>query len=286
MAYENFIPTVWAEAINRELERLSVFAEDCNREYEGEIKNRGESVKILGIGKPTITTTTKASKDDALADPETIEDTSAILYINQLSTFNYKVGDIDKAQSVGNIMDVLSKETSEGLSCAQDKYIASFAADSSVTKLFGSTPKKVVCGTAGEGEENVLYMLDSALEKLYENDVSTNTEIVVTVPPRFYTLFKREYADKDTDNSKILKNGKVGMYGNITVKMSNNVHRENNSIDHIMIRTKRAIAFVNALTHTEAYRPEKLFADAVKGYNLFDAKVVRPKEMIDINVTY
>lgn len=285
MAYENFIPTVWAEAINRELERLSVFAEDCNREYEGEIKNRGESVKILGIGKPTITTTTKASKNDALADPETIEDTSAILYINQLSTFNYKVGDIDKAQSVGNIMDVLSKETSEGLSCAQDKHIASLAADSSVTRLFGSTPKKVVCGSAGEGEENVLYMLDSALEKLYENDVSTNTEIVVTVPPRFYTLFKREYADKDTDNSKILKNGKVGMYGNITVKMSNNIYRVED-VDHIMIRTKRAIAFVNALTHTEAYRPEKLFADAVKGYNLFDAKVVRPKEMVDINVTY
>lgn len=284
MAYSNFIPTVWSEAINRELERLCVFAEDCNREYEGEVKKRGESVRILGVGKPTITTSGKASRNEKLGDPETVEDTSSLLYINQLSTFNYQVGDIDKAQSVGNVMDVLSKETSEGLAGVQDRYIASFANDSSVSKLF-TAPKKLVSDTATEGEINVLYAIDEALEKLYENDVSTNTEIVLTVPPRFYTLFKRAYIDKDTDNSKILKNGRVGMYGNVTVKMSNNVLRLN-SVDHIMLRTRRAIAFVNAMTHTEPYRPEKLFADAVKGYNLFDAKVVRPKEMIDINVTY
>ena len=38
MAYSNFIPEIWAEAINRELERLCVFAEDCNRQYEGNQK--------------------------------------------------------------------------------------------------------------------------------------------------------------------------------------------------------------------------------------------------------
>ena len=53
-----------------------------------------------------------------------------------------------------------------------------------------------------------------------------------------------------------------------------------------MIRTQRAIAFAKPLTHTEAYRPEKKFADAVKGFILFDAKVVRPKEIININVKY
>ena len=84
-----------------------------------------------------------------------------------------------------------------------------------------------------------------------------------------------------------LKNGKIGMYGNVTVKLSNNVAKtEGGDVDNIMIRTKRAIAFVNPLTHTEAYRPEKSFADAVKGYALFDGKVVRPKEIININVKY
>ena len=31
MSYTNFIPTVWAENINRELERNCVFVENCNR---------------------------------------------------------------------------------------------------------------------------------------------------------------------------------------------------------------------------------------------------------------
>ena len=85
----------------------------------------------------------------------------------------------------------------------------------------------------------------------------------------------------------MLKNGKVAKYGNVTVKMSNNVKRtSDDAVDNIMIRTKRAIAYAKPLTHTEPYRPEKKFADAVKGFILFDAKVVRPKEVININVKY
>lgn len=283
MAYENFIPTVWNESIDRELDRLCVFAEDCNRQYEGKVKEKGESVKILGVGKPTIRSIAKSARNNDIEGPEEIEDTSVILQINQIRYFNYMVGDIDKAQmSPSGIMDALATETSEELASSMDSYIASKVADSNVKKLT-ATPTRVT-------EENVLDILDDALQLLYENDVKPSTEIVVTVTPRFYKLFKRAYAGKDTNNSGILKNGKVGMYGNATVKMSNNVFKSQTSVandtDNIMIRTKRAVAFVKALTHTEPYRPEKKFADAVKGFVLFDAKVVRPKEMINVNVTY
>ena len=125
MAYENFIPTVWAEAINRELERACVFAENTNREYEGKVAKMGDSVRILGVGKPTITRTT--GKDIVLSDPETVEDTSVTLNINQIAYFNYKVDDIDKRQAVGGVMDALSKETSEGLANEMDRYIADMA---------------------------------------------------------------------------------------------------------------------------------------------------------------
>ena len=56
MAYKNFIPEIWAETINRDLERMHVFAADCNREYEGSVAKKGDSVRILGVGSPTITT--------------------------------------------------------------------------------------------------------------------------------------------------------------------------------------------------------------------------------------
>ena len=283
MAYENFIPTVWNESIDRELERICVFAEDCNRQYEGKVKEKGESVKILGVGKPTIRSIAKSARNNDIEGPEEIEDTSVIMQINQIRYFNYMVGDIDKAQmSPSGIMDALATETSEELASAVDDYIASKATDGNVKKL-ADTPQKVTV-------DNVLQILDDAIQKLYENGVKPTTEIVVTVTPRFYTIFRRAYANKDTNNSQILKNGKVGMYGNVTVKMSNNVYKSKTTADgdtdNIMMRTKRAVAFAKPLTHTEAYRPEKKFADAVKGFILFDAKVVRPKEMININVTY
>jgi hypothetical protein len=53
-----------------------------------------------------------------------------------------------------------------------------------------------------------------------------------------------------------------------------------------MIRTKRAIAYAQPMTFTKAYEPEKKFVDAVKGFILFGGKIVRPREMLNINVKY
>ena len=285
MAYEKFIPEVWNESILRNLERLCVFAEDCNRQYEGDVKGPGDTVHILGAATPNIKSINRSAANSDIGAPEELEGTDDILTVNQMAYYNYMVGDIDKAQAVPALMDSLTAETSEGIANVIDRYIASFAKDAKVTSLYNAAP--VVSAEKTEGGIYVLKVLDDAIQKLYENDVKQNTEIVVTVTPRFYTLFKQAYIDKDTNNSGILKNGKVGMYGNVTVKLSNNVHTtDDGATDNIMIRTKRAIAFVNPLTHTEAYRPEKMFADAVKGFTLYDAKVVRKEEVININVKY
>lgn len=279
MAYEKFIPEIWSEAIQRALEGSYVFAEDCNRQWEGDVKKKGDTVHILGVGKPTIKTLAREDASNDIDGPEEIADSEVTLVINRISYFNYMVGDVDRAQAIGGLMDALSKETSEALADEVDQYVSAFAVDEDVQKL--ATAAQTVTS------ENVLDILDSAIQKLYENDVKNTTEVVVTISPRFYTLFKKAYIKADTNNSEMLNNGKVSMYGNVTVKMSNNVHKtDGGATDNIMIRTKRAIAFAQPLTHTEAYRPEKKFADAVKGFILYDAKVVRPKEIININVKY
>ena len=287
MAYEKFIPKLWAETINRELERVCVFAEDCNRQYEGTVAKKGDTVHILGINKPTIHTLERSNASGNINGAEEVVGNSIALKVDQIRYFNYKVGDIDKYQAVGGLMDALSAETAEGLANEIDKYIANFAVFAgddevdAVPKLNASTAVKVT-------KDNVLTMLDDAIQMLQENDVNVNAgNVVVTVSPRFYKLFKQAYLDKHTDNTVELKNGKVAMYGNVTVKLSNNVCKtDDGATDNIMIRTKRAIAFVNPLTHTEPYRPENSFADAVKGFELFAGRVVRPKEVININVKY
>ena len=125
MSYQNFIPTVWSEAINRALERALVFAEDCNRQYEGDVKKMGDTVRILGVGKPTITET--VDKEITLDDPENVEDTSVTMALRQVAYFNYKVDDIDERQAVGGVMEALQAEASQGVAGKMDAMIANQA---------------------------------------------------------------------------------------------------------------------------------------------------------------
>lgn len=285
MSYNNFIPNVWDEQINRDLERLCVFAEDCYRKYEGKVKRQGESVTILGIGKPTIKDMAKKDRNGNIDDAETVETTSMILPINQIAYYNYEVGDIDKAQAISGIEGALQAETSEGLAQKIDNYIAGV-----IGKHEGHIAAvKCVAGTAGAGEKNVLDILDEMQEKLIENDVSDSTQITIVVDPKFFTRFRKEYRNADTDNSKILKNGRVYLYNGMKIKVSNNVAKREvggHTCSCISARTNRAVAFVKPLTHSEAYRPEKKFSDAVKGFILYDAKIIRPKELIVADVYY
>ncbi len=273
MSYKNYSSRVWAKAIQHDLEKALVFAEDCNKEYEGEVSNLGDTVKILGVGKPTITTQ-KGGKI-VLNGAEEVESTAVSMPIECVSYFNYEVGDIDKAQSVGGVMEALSKESTLGLADEMDKRVAAMAKD----KL---AAKHTTTATAIT-KDNILTTVDAVLAKLYANNVKPNDFISMTVPPWFYMVLKQAYTALDTDNSKMLENGKVGRYGNVVVRMSNNVEKDTNGNDLIMIRTNKAVAFANPKVHTEPYRPENGFADAVKGFVLYDAKVVRPKEMIVLN---
>ena len=274
MAYKNFIPEVWAEAINRELERLHVFASNCNRQYEGEVKKMGDSVRILGVGRPTITEV-KRDSFTTLTAPETVEDTSQIMYIDNMAYFNYKVDDIDKRQAVGGLMEALSAETSEGLADVQDRAIANLAADNLAIKD-ASTAYQLTAN-------NILEKLLIAHQMLMEKDVPMSTKVTVTLAPWAATLYKQAMAAIDTDNSALLKNGLIGQFDGMDIKVSNNCYKNVSNEYGFMVRTDRAIAFARPMIHTEPYRPELDFSDAVKGFILYGTKIVRPKEMIIMN---
>lgn len=268
MSYTNFIPTVWAKAIQRELVRESVFAADCNREYEGEVSKAGDRVRILGIGKPTITKS--KGTEINLKDPEAVADTSSTLIIENVAHFNFLIDDIDKRQAQGTVMESLMSESNEGLSNAVDEDIAALAKDKMAVKQAAATLT----------EANVLQYVDKCVLALLENDVSRKTKIIATVPPWFWMLVKNKLTTVDTDNSGRLRSMEVGNYGNVEFRCSNNVAKDDSGNSLPMFRTKRAIAAVQPMTHVEPYRPEKKFSDAVKGFVLYGQKIVRPKELI------
>lgn len=289
MAYVNFKPEIWAAGIEKNIYAKAVFLADCNREYEGDIKEKGQSVKIKAVGKPTIYEVTGKDLNKDIEAPETIPDSSITLVVNRVAYFNFMVDDIDKAQSQEGVMDAHIEESAQGLADSIDRYVASFAVNDSVKNLYDD-PIKVVESEekAVDGAKYVLDAIDEAVEVLQENNVPDSTELILTVSPKFLRIFKKAYRFEDTNNSNILKNGKVGMYNKVTVKVSNNVHKtgDDNKVHNITLRTKKAIAAVVPHTHTEAYRPERRFSDAMKGFTLYDAIVARPSEIVNIPVQF
>lgn len=278
MSYEKFKPNVMAASVLKERERVAVFIKDCTREYEGTVKNVGDSVTIKGAGKVTMRTTADGQPIQ-LSDPEVIEGTNAILTVRQQTAFNFMVPDIDAAQGVKGAVDMYSKQAGVNIANIQDQYVASFAADPEA-KLSSSTATQVTAN-------NVLTLLDEALQWLYEQDVPSTEKIVATVSPRFWMILRQKYVSLDTDNSEMLKRGALAMYSGMDIKMSNNVATASSGAnDLIMIRTQKAIAFVDALTKIEPKRANNYIADEVRGVSLYDAKLIRPKEMYVLNVKY
>ena len=278
MAFDNFKAKIWSKAIDRELERAFVFADGTNQQYSGEIKGLGDTVRILGVNKPTVYEHDLINGDITLSAPEKPSDTSVSLVVDKAAYFNYAVGDIDKEQGAGNVMNVLNDEASQEVANKIDQHIANLVNPDSASYIEAVKYTKTNVTAA-----NVMSTFDAVQAMLYANDVSPATEVEMIIPPWLYMLFRQAYQAKDTDNSEYLTNGKVAKYGNMTIKMSNNVAVKNDGtrdVYYVQVRTKRAIAFASSEAHTEAYRPESSFSDAVKGFKLYGAKIVRNKELI------
>lgn len=275
MSIKNFIPLVWAKQFESELDRNLVFKEDCNTKYEGSVKNVGDSIKILTPGKPSIRTFSDG-KLHTLDDPEKISGTSITMPLNMVTDYHFAVDDLDKRQAEGTVKDVYMSESSKVVANAIDQYLAKFAVDKNILQEKPSTATTA---------DTILDLINSCTTKLYEHDVPLDTELVLTATPKFIEILRKAYEKLDTDNSEMLKNGRVGRYHSVTIKMSNNVYQDD-TYEYIMLRTKRSLAFVNQVTHSEAYRPEKSFEDAVKGFVVYGGKYVRPKETITLAVKY
>ena len=260
MAYTNFIPELWAEKVQRENEKMLVMAKLCNREWEGELKKKGDTVHILGIGSPTI----GDYDGTAITGPEALTDTTIPLVINHAKYFNVLIDDIDKRQaSPKDLMTQILAECSESLSAAEDLDIAK-----DVYKDVQSAQKITVDSCT---KENARSFLQKAKTKLYKAGVKQGSEIVAVVSPDYL-----EKIEQDT-------NGFKGKTSGISIYLTNNIHTSS-SKEIIYVMTKRAIAHANQINEVKAYSPEDLFADAVKGLNVYGSKLVRPKELVALEV--
>ena len=283
MAVTGFIPKLWSARLLNALDKSHVFANVVNRDYEGEIKKMGDTVHINTIGAVTIGTYTQNT--DFSSGPATLATTDQTLTIDQAKYFNFQVDDIDAAQAAGDIMDKAMTRAAYGLADASDKYIAGILAGAADATNTVST--SAVALTSSNVYENVVKMR-TILDKA---NVPTAGRWLV-IPPEMYALILLDDRFVKTGGEMaegILRTGLVAQAAGFDIYLSNNcVSVNSNSTDTYTIvgGVDAAATYAEQIVSTEAYRPEKRFADAVKGLHVYGAKVVDKAQIACLKATF
>ncbi|MCY7919551.1 P22 phage major capsid protein family protein [Bacillus atrophaeus] len=277
MALDNFIPSLWSARLLYNLQRTLVYGQlgVINRDYEGEILSAGDSVTINNIGRVSVGDYTK-NKD--MKSPETLDSNSRKLLIDQMKYFNFQIDDVDKIQQNPKLMDAAMQEAAYALKNTADSFIASHYVEAANTI---GDDAKVVSPTKNDAYE---YLVDLSV-KLDESDVTEQGRWVV-LPPWYEGLLLKDDRFVKAGNmssEERLLNGVVGQAAGFTVLKSNNTPvstPEGGTENHkIIAGHSSAWSYADQATQVEAYRPEKRFADAVKGLHLYGAKVTRPEAL-------
>ena len=255
MAVTNFIQQIWSKKIQDDLELKCKLVDNCLRDYEGDCKY-AQSVKILGVGEPTI----GAYDDTKDINIEDMSDRGQILTIDQANYFAFYVDDVDQAQSVPGLKERYQEKAVHGLSVARDTYVANL--------IKGAANKTTA---TAKTEEAVKKAIDEAIVALRERNFDEAGVIEIT--PAVYNLFKNYLITLSTDNPEYIKKGKVGVYDSFDVIMSNNMAKDSTHV-YCDVRGKKAIAFAGQINEVEALRAEKRFKDIIRGLDTFGAKVI------------
>ena len=255
MAVTNFIQSIWSKKIQDDLELKCKLVDNCLRDYEGDVKH-AQSVKILGVGEPTI------GKYNSGVDIsiEEMSDKGQMLTIDQANYFAFYVDDVNQAQSVPGLKEKYQEKAVHGLAVARDTYVAGL--------IKGATN---VTTATNLTQEAVKDAIDKAIVALRERNF--DEEGVIEITPAVYNVFKNSLITLSTDNPEYIKKGIVGRYDDFDVVMSNNMAKDSTHA-YCDVRGKKAIAFAGQINEVEALRAEKRFKDIIRGLDTFGSKVI------------
>lgn len=273
MSVNYFIPTIWSENLLQALDQNYVGVANCVRDFEGEIKEKGSSVKIPGITGINIKNYT-ANSD--MEDPQELLSFYRELVIDQAKYFHFQVDDIDRAQATPHLMDCAMRVAANNLAKEADKHVYKTAETAYHQMEFFDT-----------SELNVLEPILQARQRLYEEGILGNTDVVLEISPAIATLLFKAKIELSTHNEELLTNGCIGSIAGCKVFVTNNLDTgitEDKPYYQCVMRSKRSMAFAEQLSEIVAYCPEKRFADAIKGLHLYGAKILYPHEVINLRL--
>lgn len=258
MAITTFIPKVWSARLQENLHKNLVFGRLCNRNWEGEIAQYGDTVHINNLADITVKAYTPGSD---IADPEQLSGTDTTLVIDHGAYCNFYINDVDMAQARADLMDAAMRSAAIKLGEDTEQYILSVIRAGAGTKASGAIP-------AG-GVYELMVNIKTALDK--KNVPHTGRKLVMPSTLEAQLLLDNRFVTGNGALTQaVLEEGSVARAAGFDIYISNDLDNE------LVAMTEDGVTFAQQIAHMEAYRREKGFDDGVKGLSLCGAKVIVP----------
>ena len=259
------------------LSKECVMLQCVNRNWEGEIKNQGDKVKIITPADVTISTLGTSNITYSELEP-----TSQDLVIDQKKFFAFKINDVAKVQANADIMEAHLRNAKKAIEEVQDAYILSLHTGVDSKNIVGSESSAVTL------DKTTIYskFVELALCLKNSNAVTSDAKPWVVINPTIesYLLQSSEFIGAHNVADETLREGAIGRIAGMDVLVSTNLTDVSGKY-YVLAGTNEAITFASQLAKIESLRDKDSFSDLVRGLYLYGAKVVQPKALAKMVVT-
>ena len=305
-----FIPTLWSGKLLAKFYQNTMLSEVTNTDYEGELKNQGDTVRIRLAPSISISDYTVGQTLSYEVPTPIFQD----MQVNKGMYFGVQVNDVLAYQSDMNLMNMFTEDAAKQLKIAieNEVFFNSFVTEGPAAQNEGATAGKISAaynlGTDTTPidqatPENVLKAILRMSTVLDEQNVPEDGRFLVISPFDRHLLMQSNIAQAyfTGDQSSTIRTGKIGMLDRFNVYVSNLLPRgeagkalvaglsatstggavTNAKARRIMVAgTKAATSFAMTINKTEPLRNQTDFGDIVRGLAVYGRKVVKPEALV------
>jgi hypothetical protein len=292
----NYIPEIWSNKFIVNFYDATVLSAIANTDYEGEIRQYGDTVNIRTDPEVTIRTYIKGQS----LEVETPEKPKLQLLIDKGEYFACVEDDIDRIQTDVKLMDKWSKDASEKMKIKIDqRVLPDMLVDISaanqgntagrITSSFnmGSTGTPLAVSKDGAGGTTPVIDLIVDIGTVLDEANAPESDRFLVIPAKMAGMIKKSElkdASLTGDGSSVLRNGRIGMIDRFTLYMSHNLKFDSGKFS-IVAGHKMGFTFASQMTNMETLRSPTTFGDIIRGLQVYGYKVVKPEALATAVVT-
>jgi len=283
-----YVPAIFSGKLLEKFYKACVLAAISNTDYEGEIKEQGDTVYIRTTPDITIR---DHSKGQTLVNEQP---TSApvTLLIDKGKYWSFGTNKLDDKQTdIKKYVNNWTDDASEQLKIDIDTDILADVYSDADTSNYGVAAGKISANIDLGADSGVSVALTKAnvLEKIVdcgqvldEQNIPGTGRFMVIPAWMAGLILKSDLKDASLsgDAESIMRNGRLGMIDTFTIYKSNclstGTDSEPNTCHNILFGTKAALTFASQLTENESLKNPNAFGTLYRGLQVFGYKVAQP----------